>query len=125
MILSRPTFIGRVVRGDGFANKDFAVPTANLDFYPRPKIRYGVYAAQVWLGNKKFQGVVCWGVGEPAKFEVHLFKYNGNLLGRKLKVTLYKRLSELIKWESTERMRQKIYADLDLARQYFGKQENR
>ena len=121
MKVLRPTYKGLVVRGDGSAGRDYDLPTANLDFQPRPRIRYGVYTATIKLASKKFFGIACWGVGRPAKFEVHLFKFHGNLLGKKITVTLGKRLSELVAWESKERMRQKIYHDVDLARQYFAR----
>ncbi len=115
----RPTYRGLVVRGEGLAGHDYDVPTANLDFSPRPKIRHGVYAARITVNGKKYSGIVCWGVGQPAKFEAHLFKFRGNLLGKKLTVVIHQRLSELVTWQSKERMRQKIQHDIDLARQFF------
>ncbi len=121
MKTEQKSYCGVVVRGDGSAGRDYDVPTANLDFLPRPRIRHGVYAAKIKYASKNYFGLVCWGVGRPAKFEVHLFKFKGNLLGKKITVTLCKRLSELIAWESKERMRQKIYHDIDLALQYFAR----
>lgn len=112
---------GIVIRGDGSASRDYNVPTANLDFLPRPKIRYGVYAATIKYASKKYFGLVCWGAGSPAKFEVHLFEFHEDLYGKKITVTLGERLSNLVPWESKKLMRQKINHDLDLALQYFKK----
>jgi riboflavin kinase/FMN adenylyltransferase len=116
---ARPVYSGVVVKGDGLAGREFDVPTANLDFRPRPRIRHGVYAAKIRYGRRRFNGIVCWGVGRPGKFEVHLFGFRGQLLGKKITVEIHRRLSELVTWQSKERMRQKIQHDIDLARQYF------
>ncbi len=108
-----PLFRGTVIRGDQLAGLEFGVPTANLDI--APDLEYGVYAARAMFEHQIYDAVVCYGVGDPPKFEVHMFDFEGDLLGRMLDVELVEKVSELVAWQSTERMRQKIYHDLEMA----------
>lgn len=114
-----------VIKGDGIASRDFDVPTANLDLHPLPRIRYGIYAASVILADHPMRAIVCWGAGKPPKFEVHLFEFEGDLLGKTLEVQLLKRIGELVPWISKERMRQKIWSDVALVREWFAIQDKK
>lgn len=106
---------GKVIRGDQLAGLEYGVPTANLDI--RPELEYGVYAAHVIRNAETHNAVVCYGVGEPPKFEVHLFNVEENLVGEELEITIVEKVSELIDWQSKERMRQKIIHDLEMAKE--------
>ena len=111
---------GTVVKGDGVASRDYNLPTANLDV-KEPGIDTGVYAAHVRYKDQPYKAIVCYGVGNPAKFEVHLFDFDGDLTGEELTVGLIDKVSELIPWQSKERMRQKILHDIQLVREYLDK----
>lgn len=117
-----PVYTGVVIQGDGEAGRDFDVPTANLALSPLPGIRHGVYAASIELANHHMHGIVSWGAGSGKmhKFEVHLFDFEGDLVGKTLTVTLLKRVGEWIPWTSKERMRQKIWNDISAAHEWFG-----
>lgn len=112
-------FRGTVIAGDGIAGVDYDFPTANLRFIKEPNIDTGVYAALTKYKGNEFESVVCYGVGNPVKFEVHLFELNDELLGKELEVELLYKVSELIPWQSKERMRQKIFHDVELVHDYL------
>lgn len=122
-----PIYTGVVIQGDGEASRDFDVPTANLALRPLPRIRYGVYAASIELADHRMRGIVSWGAGSGRvqKFEVHLFDFEGDLVGKTLSVTLLKRVGEWIPWTSKERMRQKIWNDIAAAHEWFAQQEKK
>lgn len=116
---------GIVIKGDGVASRDFDVPTANLHFRPLPRVRYGIYTASVKVNGFLKQGIVSWGPGITRKFEVHLFDFTGDLVGKGLSVTLLKRVGEWVPWTSQERMRQKIWNDIAAAHEWFAEQKRK
>lgn len=118
---NRHIYIGTVVEGDGIAARDYDMPTANLSFHDEIRLDTGVYAAVITYNETPYEGVVCYGVGNPKKFEAHLFGFNGELVGEKLSVELIEKVSELIPWQSKERMRQKIFHDIELVKASLAK----
>lgn len=121
-----PVYRGVVVRGDGIAGRDFDVPTANLQLDAWPRVQHGVYAARIILDGHVMRGVVSWGPVEGVrKFEAHLFDFEGDLAGKKLTVTLLKRVGEWIPWTSKERMRQKVWNDVAAVHEWFAQQEKK
>ena len=114
------TYRGVVEAGEGAAFRDYNVPTANLALNQPVILDPGVYAAMTTWRDTAYESVVCYGVGSPPKFEVHLFDVDVDMYGGTLEVEVFEKVSELIPWESKERMRQKILHDLDLVRGYFG-----
>ncbi len=112
-------FTGPVVRGEGIAGRDFDFPTANLDLGREPELEYGVYAARVYFDGWYFPGALCYGSGEPPKFEVHLLGFEGDLLGKELDIIIVKKIGELINYDSNERLRQKIQHDVQQVEEFF------
>lgn len=104
--------------GDGIAGRDLGVPTANLDLN-KIDLEPAVYAAYCEYDGERYRATVCYGVGEPMKFEVHLFDFDGDLLGEELSVEIVGKVSELVPWSSVERMRQKILHDLQMSNEIF------
>lgn len=113
---------GKVVTGDGIAGRDLGVPTANLDL-GEIDLEPAVYAGYCDYGGERHRATVCYGVGEPMKFEVHLFDFDGELLGEELSVEIVEKVSELVPWSSVERMRQKILHDIQMANELFDELE--
>ena len=125
-------YTGVVEKGEGTASRDFGVPTANISCSQPVKIDPGVYAAMTTWRGTAYESVVCYGVGSPPKFEVHLLCHperptgvegslNVNLYGEELTVVVLAKISDLVPWESKPQMQQKILRDLELVRAYFSK----
>lgn len=125
MLANNNIFLGIVVKGDGVAARDYDLPTANLKFLKEPDIDTGVYAARVDYEGVNYDAVVCYGVGEDEKFEVHMFGFTGDVMGERLSVAIVDKVSELIPWQSKERMRQKIFHDLELVHARLAKDKNK
>ncbi len=111
--------IGKVSTGEGVASSDYGIPTANLDLEKEPSLDFGVYAVCVKHKDRSYAGALCYGAGEPAKFEVHLLDFRGDLNGDELSVEILEKVSELVDFGSKERMRHKILHDIQLVRQVF------
>lgn len=120
MFVKSGSIIGRVIKGEGIAGREYGTPTANLDVADL-SLDFGVYAAIVKYQKQQFGATVCYGVGEPAKFEVHLHDFSGDLLGQKLKIKIIEKVSELVDWQSTEQMRQKILHDIKMSQKVLKK----
>ncbi|MBU1126555.1 MAG: riboflavin kinase [Patescibacteria group bacterium] len=112
-------FSGPVVRGEGIAARDFDFPTANLDLGHQPDLEHGIFAAKVYFDGWEFPGALCYGSGDPPKFEVHLLGFEGDLIGKELDVIIMQKVSELIGYDSKERLRQKIQHDVQLVEEFF------
>lgn len=108
------------MRGDGVAGRDLDTPTANLDLQD-VDLEHGVYAAYATYDDRTYSAIVCYGVGEPPKFEVHLLDFDQDIFGEQLSVEILQKVSELIPWSSKERMRQKILHDVETAKEIFKK----
>lgn len=108
---------GKVVKGHG-RGRELGFPTANLAIDRRKLIpAYGVYAGSVKIGSKMYKCAInigaqpTFGIGDAA-VEVHVIKFKGNLHGRKLKVTLTKRLRDEIHFSDVAKLKRQIAKDI-------------
>jgi len=85
------SYSGRVVQGQQLA-RTLGFPTANLLWLDAPSALYGIYAVRVsGKGFKDLPGVASLGVrpvvqGSACWLEVHLFDFDGDLYGQRLRV---------------------------------------
>jgi riboflavin kinase / FMN adenylyltransferase len=90
-LLGYPWFVtGRVIEGDK-RGRELGYPTANLRLDPDCRLRYGIYAVRVGIGDKRYDGVASFGrrpmFATPAPLlEVFLFDFSGDLYGRSIDV---------------------------------------
>ena len=113
---------GVVTRGRGIAKEVFGVPTANLVFNVTPNIAAGVYAGFVSIASHQkntFPVAICIGADGGTKFEVHIFDFDGDLVGTTLDVEVLDRVSDIVPWESEEQMREKIQNDLETVQKFL------
>jgi len=120
-LLGRPYSIhGRVVRGAGRGKKILQVPTANISTPHELIPRDGVYAVKAAFDGNVYDGVANIGKnptfnGEEMSYEVHLFGYSGDLLGKELTVYFIDRLRGEKKFSSPEELKAQIKKDMDIA----------
>jgi len=112
------TVIGKVIPGAG-QSRLFGYPTANLELRLKPDIEPGVYVATTRFNNSDHQAVVCFGAGNSDRFEVHVLDYDGDLVDQEIEVELKDRISGLIETDNQEMLKEKIEADIKLAREHF------
>jgi riboflavin kinase / FMN adenylyltransferase len=90
-LLGYPWFVaGRVIEGDK-RGRELGFPTANLQLDPDCRLRYGIYAVRVGIGDQRYGGVASFGrrpmFATPTPLlEVFLFDFSGDLYGRSIDV---------------------------------------
>ena len=132
-LLGRPYWIsGKVVYGRQLG-RTLDVPTANIQLHRYVAPLSGVFAVEALLGAGArppvFQGVANVGVrptveaeGVKPLLEVHLFGFDGDLYGQRVKVVFRHKLREERKFPSIEALRGAITQDLADARAWFAAQ---
>jgi riboflavin kinase/FMN adenylyltransferase len=125
-LLGQPYSIsGKVVYGDQ-RGRTLGTPTANLELHRLRAPLSGVYVAEVsgvagepWpaVANVGIRPTV--GEGFRANLEVHLLDFEGQLYGRRLKVTFRKKLRDEIKFDSLDELKQQIHRDIAQGHEFF------
>jgi len=112
-------FTKEVVHGDGDGSV-LGFPTANFDIHPEEfKYEPGIYAAEVFVGEKKYHGALC-AQQNPWKIEVHIIDYpGGDLYGTKVGFIVLDKVSEMEQCGSLHELKQKISDDVEKVRAYF------
>lgn len=118
-------FSGTVVHGKKLG-RTIGFPTANLEIEENYKLipAYGVYAVDCVVENQTLKGMLNIGIkptfeGETASVEVHLFDFNADLYGKKIKVALRKHIREEQKFSSVEDLKAQLKKDELFARDFF------
>jgi riboflavin kinase/FMN adenylyltransferase len=120
-IMGRPYAVhGRVVEGHG-KGREIGFPTANLDLSSTLIPGHGVYAVQVRIGEKTYQGVSNLGVRPTFGkhqfcFEVHLLDKQMDLYDKVLEVQMIQRIRAEEKFESVAELQAQIELDITAAR---------
>lgn len=107
---------GRVVAGAA-RGRTIGFPTANLDGVTTLLPPDGVYAGVCVVENRSYAAAINLGpnptFGEGArKFEVHLLDFAGDLYGRTLDVDLLARVRDVVRFESSDALKQQLKEDL-------------
>lgn len=119
---------GEVVRGAG-RGRQLGFPTANIAVWEQQVIpANGVYASQVWLGEKRFQAATNVGRrphfdGESLTVEPHILDFDRDIYGRWLRVSFEVRLRDEQKFDSLDALVTQIAADAEASRKLPGKQD--
>jgi riboflavin kinase/FMN adenylyltransferase len=126
-LLGKPYSIsGRVIVGQQLG-RTLNVPTANLELRRIRTALSGVYAVEVNdIDGHHFFGVANVGtrptVGDLTKaiLEVHLLDFAGDIYGRNIDVIFRHKIRDEMKFNSLDELKENIYRDIALARDYFG-----
>jgi FAD synthase len=114
---------GVVQSGLGQGRK-LGYPTANLNYGNCAlKIKNGVYAGWCYVDNKKYPAAVVVGarLHNPTLLEVHIINFNNELVGRKLKIHIIKKVSGIYKYKTEKRLIAKIKRDIEVISKLFTK----
>jgi riboflavin kinase/FMN adenylyltransferase len=101
------------------------VPTANVALRRRRSPVLGIFAVKVFVSGRAFLGVANVGVrptiNKIAKpqLETHLFDFNDDLYGQRIKVEFCKKLRDEQKFDSVEILKQQIQRDIQAAKDFF------
>ena len=116
---------GKVVYGRQIG-RTLGVPTLNIQLHRYVAPITGVFAVEVYLGERLLQGVANVGVrptiGERTLkpiLEVHLFDFMDDVYGSAVKVIFRHKIREEKKFDGLEELKRAIFADIDRAKQFF------
>src|SRR5262249_42698311 len=120
-LLGYPWFVsGEVVHGDK-RGRELGYPTANLRLDPSCRLRHGIYAVRVGVGEHRYDGVASFGrrpmfdVG-TVLLEVFLFEFSGDLYGRMIDVAFIDWIRPELTFDSVENLVRRMDEDSRLAR---------
>ena len=116
------TMEGEVIHGDKRA-REMNFPTANLlphnQIYPLK----GVYAVNVLINDRKYDGIVNFGErptvdGTKLLLEVHLFDFNQDIYGKHLTVEFLTFIREEKKFDNFPNLIEQIAKDIEIVKNY-------
>tara|TARA_B100000686_G_scaffold54455_1_gene58674 strand:+ start:18985 stop:19920 length:936 start_codon:yes stop_codon:yes gene_type:complete len=110
---------GRVAEGEKLGRK-LGYPTANIHYKDNVVPQDGIYAAWVLHNNQYYMAAVSTGFrpqfkGKKRFLEAYLLKFNGNLYGKNIKVSLVKKIRGEKIFSDTEKLKLEMAQDCDKA----------
>jgi len=113
------------VRADNQRGRSIGFPTANLAFGRRLPPLSGVFAARVELETGAVLDAVCNAGTRPTvdgsqyRIEAHLFDFDGNIYGQRIRIEFLKRIRDEKRFASFEELRAQIEFDSKMARTHL------
>ena len=109
---------GKVIKGNQIG-RTIGFPTANIN-YPDKIVRipFGVYAVNLTIENKPYQGIMNWGRkptinnASPVA-EIHIIDFNKDLYGKNISVNILDYIRGEEKFNSIEELKLQIEKDLE------------
>lgn len=113
---------GTVIKGKGRGQSILRIPTANISTPVEIAPKEGVYAVRVGLGETVYDAVANIGrnptFGNPEiSYEVHLFNFDGNLLGENLRIYFIDRIRGERTFPDPVSLGKQIQDDIDTAKE--------
>ena len=124
--LDRPYMIeGTVVKGEG-RGRTIGFPTINLktEFPLIPK--RGVYITDVDVGGKRYSAVTNIGYnptfdGQSLTIETYILDFSGDLYDQEIALYFLERIRDEVRFSSVDELKERIWKDVEVARNYFNK----
>ncbi len=118
---------GTVIKGKGRGRSILHVPTANISTPVEIAPKEGVYAVRVGLKDIVYNGVANIGKNPTfgnaeVSYEVHLFDFDGDLLGKNLRVYFIERIRGERTFPDAESLGKQIREDIETAKELLTKQ---
>jgi len=113
---------GRVVTGRDRGGKLLGIPTANVNLHDELCPKIGIYAVTGECRGKPFKGVA--NIGYSPTFEdhdftveVHIFDFDDDIYGEKIRVNFIKRIRDEVKFSNISELIDQIKKDIAAARE--------
>ena len=128
-LMGRPFSVGGIVVEGHQRGRTIDFPTANIE-YPEEKVQppYGVVAVRVLVDGESHFGIANFGLRPTVEesqvrplLEVHLFDYQGDLYGRRLKVDFLAFVRREQKFDSFETLKAQIQTDVERVSNFFSR----
>ena len=113
-----------VISGQRLARR-LGFPTVNQVFEPRILVpRRGVYVTRVYFDSRKFYGITNVGMRPTVKSDIlcaetHIFGFDGDLYGKKVRVEFLHFLRPEVEFESVDSLAEQVKRDIEEAKKYL------
>jgi riboflavin kinase / FMN adenylyltransferase len=120
-LLGYPWFVsGEVVHGDK-RGRELGFPTANMRLDPGCRLKHGIYAVRVGVGERRYDGVASFGRRPmfdqgTVLLEAFLFDFDGDLYGQTIDVAFIDWIRPELNFPSVEELVGRMDEDARLAR---------
>jgi riboflavin kinase/FMN adenylyltransferase len=120
---------GTVIKGAGRGASLMNIPTANIAATNELIPKEGVYAVRVSFDDNVHNGVANIGSnptfdGNKMSYEVHIFDFNRNILGEKLRIHFIDRIRDEKKFLGFKELEEQIKKDIEKARFIISKRDD-
>ncbi|MGO9672825.1 MAG: bifunctional riboflavin kinase/FAD synthetase [Methylocella sp.] len=121
-LLGHPfSILGEVLHGQKLG-RALGFPTLNLSPDPSCRLRHGIYAVRVEIGDRLHDGVASFGRrptfdNGPPLLEAHVFDFDGDLYGRTVETFFIGWIRPEAKFPSLDALKAQIAADAERARE--------
>ncbi|MEW6740241.1 MAG: bifunctional riboflavin kinase/FAD synthetase [Nitrospirota bacterium] len=124
---------GTVIKGAGRGTSLLHTPTANITTPNELVPKEGVYAVRVSIQKEVYDGVANIGKNPtfattfgnmPMSYEVHIFDFNQNLLGEKIKIHFIDRIRDEKKFSGIGELEEQIKKDIQKAKEILSKRKD-
>jgi riboflavin kinase / FMN adenylyltransferase len=124
--LGRPWSVNGVIKEGNKLGHNLGFPTINIEPTVSLPLKKGVYACQLNLDGKIYNGVSNIGVkptfgGDQLKVEMNIFNFNQDIYGKYVQVIPQKFIREEIKFNSVDELKHQIKKDAGVAKDYYKK----
>ena len=120
-LLGYPWFVsGEVVHGDK-RGRELGFPTANMRLDPGCRLKHGIYAVRVGVGERRYEGVASFGRRPmfdqgTVLLEAFLFDFDGDLYGQTIDVAFIDWIRPELNFPGVEELVRRMDEDARLAR---------
>ena len=123
-LLGHPYALSGHVKHGAKLGRTLGSPTANIHLPPHHYALSGIFVVEAEGSFGRRRGVASFGLNPTVsnsrsqKLEVHLFDFNGQIYGERLRVHFLHKLRDEQKFDSLEALQAQIYQDMDAARSW-------
>lgn len=117
---------GRVIKGEGRGGSLLNIPTANITTPVEIAPKEGVYAVRAGFNNSIFEGVANIGRNptfgnSDISYEVHLFNFSGNILGKNIRIYFIDRIRSEKFFPAPSSLEAQIRNDIEHAKEILSR----
>ena len=116
---------GTVIKGKQLG-RTIGFPTANIE-YPKGVVlpKEGVYITICKIGENKYYSIT--NVGEKPtvsderkNIETAIGDFDGDIYGEQIQIEFCKRIRDISRFDSLDKLREQLLRDMDMAKSFFG-----
>ena len=114
------TITRQIIKGKNLANK-LGFPTANLKYYKKDNLEFGVYIIKALFNKKIFHGLAHVGPSPTLKIkqpriEIHLFNFNQDIYQQKITIQFFEKIRPIKKFPTQQKLINQIKQDIQHAK---------